>query len=182
MQEQNELLNDTKVDQTEDSLHVAKIIKTMDIKCFVEIGVSVGGSIAFYSYSLPKDCMIIGIDLYDSILPEYENIIRDNCGAPIAIKGDSKEPDTYDRLIDIIGTRSIDFLHIDGDHTYEGVRSDFEIYAPLVSDGGIIVLHDIHSNEGVKKFWTQLENSPFNTKVAECSNPKIYSNAGIIFY
>jgi len=37
----------------------------------------------------------------------------------------------------------LDFLFIDGDHTYEGVKRDFEMYSPLVRNGGIIAFHDI---------------------------------------
>jgi hypothetical protein len=37
---------------------------------------------------------------------------------------------------------AIDYLHIDADHHYDGVRRDFDLYAPLVADGGVITLHD----------------------------------------
>jgi hypothetical protein len=33
-------------------------------------------------------------------------------------------------------------LFIDGDHRYEGVRRDFEMYSPLVGAGGLIAFHD----------------------------------------
>ncbi|WP_282459185.1 class I SAM-dependent methyltransferase, partial [Mycoplasmopsis arginini] len=36
----------------------------------------------------------------------------------------------------------IDFLFIDGDHTYEGVKLDFDLYSNLLSDKGVIVIHD----------------------------------------
>jgi hypothetical protein len=36
----------------------------------------------------------------------------------------------------------IDYLHIDADHHYEGVRQDFDLYSPLVADEGVITLHD----------------------------------------
>jgi hypothetical protein len=36
----------------------------------------------------------------------------------------------------------IDFLFIDGDHSYEGVKTDFELYSKLLSDQGIIAIHD----------------------------------------
>ena len=36
----------------------------------------------------------------------------------------------------------IDYLHIDADHHYEGVRLDFDLFAPLVRDDGVITLHD----------------------------------------
>lgn len=39
----------------------------------------------------------------------------------------------------------IDFLYIDGDHSYEGVKKDFELYSNLLTDNGIIVIHDTDS-------------------------------------
>lgn len=37
---------------------------------------------------------------------------------------------------------SLDFIHIDADHSYEGVRKDFYLYSKLLSPGGLITLHD----------------------------------------
>jgi hypothetical protein len=39
----------------------------------------------------------------------------------------------------------IDVLFIDGDHSYEGVKSDFELYSQILSDNGIIIIHDTDS-------------------------------------
>ncbi len=36
----------------------------------------------------------------------------------------------------------IDVLFIDGDHSYEGVKKDFELYSQILSDNGIIFIHD----------------------------------------
>jgi hypothetical protein len=36
----------------------------------------------------------------------------------------------------------IDFLFIDGDHSYEGVKLDFELYSNLLSENGVIMIHD----------------------------------------
>lgn len=36
----------------------------------------------------------------------------------------------------------IDYLHIDADHHYEGVKLDWDLYSTLVPDDGIITLHD----------------------------------------
>lgn len=36
----------------------------------------------------------------------------------------------------------IDVLFIDGDHSYEGVKLDFELYSTILSDKGIIIIHD----------------------------------------
>jgi len=42
----------------------------------------------------------------------------------------------------------IDFLFIDGDHSYEGVKKDWELWSPLVSVEGRIALHDSRSHSG----------------------------------
>lgn len=36
----------------------------------------------------------------------------------------------------------IDYLHIDGDHSYEGVKRDFELYSTIMNPNGIISIHD----------------------------------------
>lgn len=36
----------------------------------------------------------------------------------------------------------IDYLHIDGDHSYDGVKKDFELYSQIISENGIITIHD----------------------------------------
>ena len=36
----------------------------------------------------------------------------------------------------------IDFLHIDANHTYDGVKEDFDLYSKIMNDGGIITIHD----------------------------------------
>jgi hypothetical protein len=40
----------------------------------------------------------------------------------------------------------IDYLHIDGEHSYEGVKKDFELYSTIMSENGIITIHDTDQN------------------------------------
>ena len=47
-----------------------------------------------------------------------------------------------------IETQPIDFMFIDGDHSYEGIKTDWTLWSPLVKTGGIVALHDSHSYEG----------------------------------
>jgi predicted O-methyltransferase YrrM len=55
---------------------------------------------------------------------------------------------------------SVDLLFLDGDHSYDGVRADFENYTPLVKPGGLIAFHDVestnHPASQVDRLWTQL--------------------------
>jgi predicted O-methyltransferase YrrM len=45
-----------------------------------------------------------------------------------------------------------DFVFIDGDHTYEGVKADWENYGPL---GKIVAFHDIVNNADCFKLWNE---------------------------
>ena len=40
----------------------------------------------------------------------------------------------------------IDLLHIDAGHSYEDVKKDFELYSNIISDNGIISIHDTDEN------------------------------------
>lgn len=45
----------------------------------------------------------------------------------------------------------IDFIFVDGSHEYEFVKKDFELWCPLVKDGGIIAFHDTLGWEGPRR-------------------------------
>lgn len=82
------------------------------------------------------------------------------------IKQIGSKIESYCRIIEkkILNLRKIDFLFIDGDHTYEGVKKDVELYTPLVADDGFIALHDIAKhpaswNVEVDKCWNEIKNN-----------------------
>jgi predicted O-methyltransferase YrrM len=83
------------------------------------------------------------------------------------IQGDSHLEKIEKRLQKLLKGRLIDFLFIDGDHMYEGVRRDFEMYAISVAQGGIVAFHDafIIDNPGVEvhRFWEQAATLARNT-------------------
>jgi predicted O-methyltransferase YrrM len=54
------------------------------------------------------------------------------------LKRTSEKAIEYFKFEDI----KIDFLFIDGDHSYEAVKRDFNLYFDFIRPGGTIVLHD----------------------------------------
>jgi len=42
----------------------------------------------------------------------------------------------------------IDYVFIDGDHSYEGIRNDWESWSPLLKTGGVVCLHDSQAYPG----------------------------------
>lgn len=72
------------------------------------------------------------------------------------LKADSHRKDTLERVKKILDGKFLDFLFIDADHNYEGVKMDFKMYFRLVRSGDIIDFHDIITAKGVEKFWNEI--------------------------
>ena len=68
----------------------------------------------------------------------------------------------FDEACKKFDDHSIDLLHIDGFHTYEAVKHDFENWLPKLSESSVVLLHDTqvrYSDFGVWKFWQEISSS-----------------------
>jgi cephalosporin hydroxylase len=80
----------------------------------------------------------------------------------VMVTGDSRDPATVLDVTSALDGERADLLFIDGSHVYEDVRSDYEVFAPLVASGGLIALHDIgvpHEHphlHDVIRFWNEV--------------------------
>ena len=152
---------------------LSEYIKKSNPKIVVEIGTKKGGSFFIWArYFKPKH--LISIDLPGGIhgggfpkqkIPFLKYFLSDIEDSKVSIiLGDSHKKKTLRHLETILNGERIDFLFIDGDHTYTGVKSDFEMYKKLVKKGGFIGFHDIIESDYhhklncfVDKFWNEIK-------------------------
>lgn len=154
------------------------VIRRINPSVFVEIGSRYGGSFEVFSQACKPGSQVISIDLpngrwgrqdSEGPLTEVVSHLKNNGYDAHVIIGDSHQPETLTRLKQIISSRNIGFLFIDGDHTCSGVRQDFEMYGPLVK--GAVAFHDIippnPNPEGVEvhRFYNEIKQ---NKKYNEC--------------
>jgi hypothetical protein len=108
----------------------------------VEIGIWNGYQRRFYEAFL--NARYIGIDIEPKFHPD--------------ILGDSHSAETVRTLKEHLAGRAIDLLFIDGDHSYQSVKTDYLLYDPLVT--GIIAFHDIYkkdeAEQGAFHFWNDI--------------------------
>lgn len=144
-------------------------LRTRRLAVVVEIGTLHGGTLWAWCRLADSDALVVSIDLpggafgggYDE---SDANRLRSYARAGqrvVLLRDDSHANSTVASLERILDGRRIDLLFIDGDHSYAGVKSDFEMYRHFVGEEGLVVFHDILPHPGVPEcevhvLWEQL--------------------------
>jgi len=148
---------------------LGELVATLRPKCALEIGTKHGGTLLFLCRLASPQATVISVDLPGGRFGGgysrcrgwfYMRFARRRQRLQL-LRGDSHSGEMLARVREILGTQELDYLFIDGDHTYEGVKRDFELYAPLVRRGGLIALHDIAEHPPttgceVSQFWNEI--------------------------
>lgn len=156
----------------------AEIIAQKQPKTVLEIGTCNGGTLLVLCRLSDPSATIISVDLPGGPFGGGYSWFR----APIMqafpysgqrlhlIRDDSHKIETRDNVSALLGGRKLDVLFIDADHTYQGVRTDFELYSPLVQPGGLIAFHDIAKNQpgdeyGVVRLWNEVKSQYSHSEI-----------------
>jgi cephalosporin hydroxylase len=151
-------------------VRMLEVVQKARPRTIVEIGTANGGTLFLFCCVAEDDGTLISLDLpggrfgggYSAWrVPLYQDFARKRQKIHL-LRGDSHSDETLKGLMSILAGRQVDFLFIDGDHTCEGVRRDFELYSPLVAKGGLIGFHDIAPlgpavDYGVRRLWDELK-------------------------
>jgi predicted O-methyltransferase YrrM len=149
---------------------LANIVTQYRPRIVLEIGTARGGTLFLWARLSRPDATIISVDLPGGLFGGGYAVWLMSLYRRFALPGqslhlvrnDSHKLETAERVKKLLGERVVDFLFIDGDHTYSGVKRDFETYSRLVRKGGMVALHDIarrlHQNRGdVQGFWDEIK-------------------------
>lgn len=144
------------------------IIQEVNPKIFVELGTHTGNS--YFSFcqavtlnSLKSSCYAIDTWEGDEHAGKYSDQIYNLVNNHNQLKYSHFSrllKMTFDEGLSNFSDQSIDLLHIDGFHTYEAVKHDFETSLPKLAPGAVVLFHDTQVRErnfGVWKFWEELK-------------------------
>jgi predicted O-methyltransferase YrrM len=170
------------------------ILDKIKPKVILEIGTARGGTLFLFSNIAHEEATLISVDLYQTIEAKaLFKYIKKEKQKIFLIQGDSHNIETLKKIKEILKDNKVDFLFIDGDHSYEGVKKDFEMYSPLVRKGGIIAFHDIipdyYAKYGIKtdsrageiyKFWNEVKEKYEHLEIVKDRNQDGYG-IGVLF-
>ena len=170
-----------------------EILKDLTPKIILEIGTAGGGTLFLFTRIADSEASIVSIDLpggaFGGGYTNWKILLYQSFtkrGQKIKLlRADSHNPKTFDLFKKTLDNRMVDFLFIDGDHTYEGVKRDFIMYSRLVRKGGMIAFHDIAEHPPgtkckVNEFWDENKNNYEYLEIIEDIKQK-WAGIGIIY-
>jgi|WetSurMetagenome_2_1015567.scaffolds.fasta_scaffold00204_6 organic radical activating enzyme len=145
------------------------LIRNVKPKLIVELGTHKGTSFFSFCQAVKDaryDASMYAIDtwtgdeqagFYDETVFNDVNKIKEEYYGGLKISLLRK---TFDEAVGEFEDNSIDLLHIDGFHSYDAVKHDFDTWFHKVKKDGVILMHDIfisRDDYGVYKFWEELK-------------------------
>jgi cephalosporin hydroxylase len=159
-----------------------RLLSQRELNVVVEIGSAHGGTYWAWCRLATTTAHLVSVDLpgndeWDARVRSYPRPTQ----TQTLIRADSHDPQTVRSVDGLRG--SVDLLFLDGDHSYGGVRTDFENYAQLVKPDGLIAFHDVESSNHpasqVDRLWTQLRDLYDSREIIDAANDEQSGRYGI---
>lgn len=171
--------------------YLVDLVEALRPKRVLEIGTARGGTLFCWCRLADPEATLVSIDLPGGQFgggstQEYAQLMQKEFPLPNQtlhlMRRDSHKKTTLQDAQNALDGE-VDFLMIDGDHTYEGVKRDFEMYSPLVRKGGAIAFHDIVEHPDfptckVDQFWNEIKNDYQHDEFVV--EPKTWGGIGIL--
>jgi predicted O-methyltransferase YrrM len=174
-------------------IELARIVRGQRPRTMLEIGSATGGTLFVLCQMADPHATIVSIDLpgaafgggYGAYRIPIMRRLKQQSQQLHLMRTNSHSPETLLRLQGILQNAQIQFLFIDGDHSYDGVKQDFEMYSPLVTPGGIIGFHDIvkapaAAGGEVNIFWNEIK-SGFRNREIIAHSDQLTCGIGLLF-
>ena len=129
------------------------MVKSENPKSVLEIGTDKGGTLYLWCQAAAEDATIVSIDLssrsrYSPKRRElYAKFVKSTKQKLHFLPFSSHEQSTVEKASALFGGKKIDYLFIDGDHSYDGALKDFNNFYKKVKIGGIFAGHDYNNKE-----------------------------------
>ncbi len=160
------------------------IVKNLNPKVICEIGTDRGGTLYLWSKVIQPDGLIISIDLPRSYRKSLNRFFYSSFFETQRIhflRENSQSAECQMSVQKILNGKKIDFLFIDADHSYEGVKKDFKLYSDFVRKSGLIAFHDILDRCGVDEFWSEVRPYYKHMEIIEDCKQQC-AGIGILFF
>lgn len=139
-----------------------KVADLSNRKVGLEIGFEKGGTHILFRKLFAR---YITVEIEPrKIVPYIQNNLLD--GRSEFVIGPSSHPEIVAGVSTVV-PEGLDYLFIDGDHSYEGCKQDFLNYFPLLNEKGIAVIHDAVNAEvpGVVQCVQELRDAGFTIEM-----------------
>lgn len=157
----------------------------------LEIGTQEGGTLYQWLANAPRGAHVVNVDILQNqpygierLPATWQSWVPQGVQLTTILRS-SHDPETLSAVRELL--LQVDFLFIDGDHTYEGARQDWETYGPLVRRGGIVAFHDLicpgppQEHIQVGRLWREIQRAGYVTRELYAGPGENWGGIGVVY-
>lgn len=165
---------------------LVKVYQDLKPEYVLEIGTQDGGTLYQWVKHAQVGAKIVNVDILQGqpeTLPDVWQAWREDIELVTIVEYSHRALEQVKNELPYI-----DFLFIDGDHSYEGAKLDFLMYGPMVRDGGVIAFHDLMTPTSGKqdhiqvgRLWREIQHAGYVTQELWAEESPSWGGIGIVY-